>query len=563
MRFHSIFSGLLLAVSLNAQPFLENVGTKIMADGTPRLEAPTFGTGSYFRTHFASSMPRVELRAPARLSDFVVDGHLELSLRAYIELVLANNTDVAIQKLSIETRKNAITRALARFDPTVVASFRATRTVSPTSSELEGAQTLSQLTQPLNLSYQQTLDTGTSYSIGFSGNKRSTNSSFATVNPSINSALNFSVTQPLLRNFGRYPNRLQVMVAQSRLKQSRYNVEDQLLRLLAQAENAYWSAIAARENLRVNQQALELSEAMLKRAERELELGAISPLDIFQPQQDRASREIFVTQSIYQLRQALDELRRQIGADLDPDFRNMPIVLTEPVMPPSEEETVDPEQMVEIAYRRRPDLKSTLQNLDIDNLNFDMAKNSLKPDLSLSLNYSSSGLGGNVYEFAGGRQGTLLRIIPGGLGDALNQVFGFDFPTYGFTLSLRLPIRDRRAVADLADAVVSKRLDALRTRSLEQQIRLEVLNAVNRLESSKARVKLAKTSLEFSQKRVDAEQKKYDLGVTTIYFLLDAQNRLAEAQSDLVTQAAQYRRNLTNLLRVTGQLLEERGVVVQ
>ena len=140
---------------------------------------------------------------------------------------------------------------------------------------------------------------------------------------------------------------------------------------------------------------------------------------------------------------------------------------------------------------------------------------------------------------------------------------GFDYPTYGFSLNLRLPIRDRRAVADLADAAVSKRMNTLRARSTEQTIRLEVLNAVNQLESSKARVKLAKTSLDFSQKRVDAEQQKYDLGVTTIYFLLDAQNSLAASQSELVTQASQYRRNLTTLLRVTGQLLEQRGVVVR
>jgi len=155
-----------------------------------------------------------------------------------------------------------------------------------------------------------------------------------------------------------------------------------------------------------------------------------------------------------------------------------------------------------------------------------------------------------------------FRPIPGGLSDALNQVFGFNFPTYGFALSLRLPIRDRAAVANLADAAVSKRLNSLRARQVEQQIRLEVLNAVNNVESSRARLKLAQLSVDFAQKRLDAEQKKYDLGVTTIFFLLDAQNRLAEAQSQLVTEASQYRRNLTNLLRVTGQLLRERNVVV-
>jgi len=324
--------------------------------------------------------------------------------------------------------------------------------------------------------------------------------------------------------------------------------------------------IEARENLRVAEENLRLNEALLKRSERELELGAISPLDIYQPQQNLENARIALTQAQYRLEQTVDALRRQIGADLDPDFRHMPVVLTEPVLPPSEEETIDPEQMVEAAYRLRPDFKSALESLQIDDLSYEAVRNRLRPDLSLTLSYSSSGLGGRIFEFVQepgfGRPSVPTGTIPGGLGQALEQIFGFDFPTYSFTLSLRLPLRDRRAVADLADVAVSKKANMLRAQSLEQDIRLEVLNAVSQVESSKARVKLAQTALEFSRKRLEAEQKKYDLGVTTIFFLIQAQNDLVAAQSQVVTQATLYRRNLVNLLRVTGQLLEERGVVV-
>jgi outer membrane protein TolC len=435
--------------------------------------------------------------------------------------------------------------------------------VSPTSTQLEGADVLSALSQPLDFSYNQSLDTGTSYSLGFGGVKSSTNSQFRTVNPSIDASMDFSASQALLRNRGRRVNRLTVMVAQTRFHQSRYNLQDQILGILAFAENTYWSVIEARESLRVNEEALRLNEALLKRAERELELGAISPLDIYQPQQNRASAEIFVTQATYRLAQSLDALRRQIGADLDPDFQTMPIVLTEPVLPPDDNETIDPESMVELAYKSRPDLMSVAQNVKIDDLNYDIAKNDLRPDLSLGVFYSSKGLGGNVGIFDNSEPPILIGVSPGGLGDALGQIWRFNYPTYGFSLTLQLPVRDRRAVANLADAAVSKRLDTLRIRQAEQDARLEVLNAVNQLEGSKARVKLSQTQLDFSQKRLEAEQKKYDLGVTTIFLLIQAQNDLASAQSDLVTQAAQYRRSLTSLLQVTGQLLERRGVTVQ
>jgi outer membrane protein len=553
MRIHLFLTGLFCTLSLGAQDL---------------LKVPTFPSPDYFREVFAVPAPRVELRPPARLGDFVADGKLEISLRGYLELVLANNPDIGIQRLSVETQKNAITRAFARFDPAVVASFRSTRTVTPTNDVLSGAATLNQLQQPLSFDYQQTLETGTQYSVGFSGNKTSTNNAFATFNPALTARMNFSFTQPLLRGRGSYVNKLPVMIARSRLRVGQYNMEDQLMRLLALAENAYWSVVEARENLRVRQEALALAKAVLERNQRELELGAISPLDIYESQQNYSNAEVFVSQARYRLEQMEDALRRQMGADLDPDYREMPIVLTETVLPPTDETTIDKEAMVETAYRKRPDLKAVLQNLDIDDLNYQTAKDEMLPDLSLNGTYTSSGRGGTFFQrtnvFAGdGTSSTVVQTIPGGINDALSQVFGFNYPIYGFSLNLRLPIRNRRAAADLADALVSKKLNALRARSTEQTVRLDVLNAVSQLESSKASVKLAQVALDFSQKRVDAEQKKYDLGVTTIFFLLNAQQALTQAQADLVTQSTQYRRNLTNLLRVTGQLLEERGVVVQ
>lgn len=555
MRYSSALLSLVLTVSLCAQDYLANPKKKILKDDTPILEAPTLGTRDYFRAHFSNPMPEISLRGPARLPDFLVDDHLELSLRGYLELVLANNTQIAIQKLLIEPQTNAITRAFATFDPTVSTSFRATRIVNPTATELEGANVLSRLNQVGTFSYNQTLETGTRYSAGFSGGRQTTNSQFATVNPSLDASFDVSVTQPLLRNRGRKVNLIPVMVAKTRLKQSKYNLEDELLSLIATAEDAYWAVVDARENLRVNQDALELAETTLKRYERELELGAISELDIYRPQQDKATREILVTQARYRLLQTLDALRRQMGADLDPDFQHVPIVLTEPVMPPENEPTIDSEEMVRAALQRRPDLMSIATAIEVNELDYKSAQNQLLPDLSLSLNYSSNGLGGNTF-----RNG---MMIPGGLGDAINQVFTYDFPTYGFVLSLQLPVRNRRAIANLADAAVDKKLNTLRQRNTEQTIRLQVLNAVNQLESSKARVILSQTSLDFARKQLEAEQKKYDLGVTTIFFLLDAQNVLAEAESDLVTQASAYRRNLTNLLELTGSLLEERGVVIQ
>jgi outer membrane protein TolC len=118
-------------------------------------------------------------------------------------------------------------------------------------------------------------------------------------------------------------------------------------------------------------------------------------------------------------------------------------------------------------------------------------------------------------------------------------------------------------VADYADATVQKRLDSLRVRQSEQQIRTEVLNAISQVENSRASVDLAKIAADLAQKRVEADQKRYDLGTITLFFLLDSQNSLTQAQSELVNNSVQYRRNLLNLLQRSGTLLQERGITLK
>jgi outer membrane protein TolC len=168
----------------------------------------------------------------------------------------------------------------------------------------------------------------------------------------------------------------------------------------------------------------------------------------------------------------------------------------------------------------------------------------------------------NVFD-VNGNSSTITQIAPGGPGDSLNQLFGFGYPVYGMGLRLRLPIKNRQSSADMADALVTKRRDALQVRGQQQQVRLDVLTAVNQLNASHEGVDLAIKSRDFAQKRLDAENKKYELGTSQIFLVLQAQTDLINAESNLVIQIINYKRNLLALLQATGQLLEERGVVLQ
>jgi outer membrane protein len=567
MRIHQSLVVTFLAVAVAATGFAQTplaspapqyvVEPEKKKDNADLLDAPLLPTKGWFRTRFDTPSTRVELQPIQRISDFVVNDRLELSIRDYIQLVMLNNTDIAIQRLNVEIPRNAITRAFSPFDPTLTTSFNSRRVRNPITNQLQGGDTaVSTLTQPFNANYTQLLPTGTIFTSGFSADKTSTSDRFAVYNPALRSNMAWSFSQPLLRDRGAVIQKLPITIARSRLRQSEYQMRDQVMRTLAQAENVYWSAVSARENLALQQKFLELRDAALKRAQRELELGALSPLDIYQPQAEFASAEVAVIQARYQLAQQEDALRRQIGADLMPDYRQVPIELTEPVSPPTAGPNFDREESVARAMQFRPDLRAVNQSLDIDDLRIRQATNSLRPSVNLVGGYTAQGRGGNFLMPNG-------SVVPGGLGDAFSQMFGFGFPVYTFGLQMNLPVRDRRAAADLADATVQKKLDSLVVRNVEQLTRLEVLTAINQVEASAASVKQALIARDFAQKRFDAEQKKYDLGTTVLFFVLDAQTQLNRAESDLLNQSINYRRNLVQLYRTTGELLDRHNVTLQ
>lgn len=534
----------------------------------------SFPKPNYFRETFAKPVTHVELRPPVRLADYVVEGKdgkkLELSLHSYLELVMANNTDISVSRLTVQTSQNAITRAFAPFDPLATARWTTTRSTTPASDALQGAATLQTLQQPANFQWQQLLPSGTQYNVQFFGQKISTNSGFQNFNPALNASLAVNFTQPLLKNRGTYVNRLFIMSARSQLRVTEYSLKDRVISLIGDAENAYWDVVLARETLRVQESSLDLSNQALTRARQELDLGAMSPLDIFNPEQQVATAEIGVSQARYTLLQREDALRHQMGADLDPSIRLLPIALTETVSLPGEAPPVNADREIERALRSRQDLKAANQLLDVDDLGIKTATNNLRPDLSLVGGYTSQGRGGiftprqNNTLFADPTLSlTNFSPVPGGFNDALGQLFGFGYPIYYFGLQLRMPIRNRAAAADMADALVSKKHDALQVRNTEQGIRLDILTAVNAIESSKASIKLSKVALDFSNKYLDAEKKKYELGTSTIFFVLQAQTAVVNAESAVVQNTIAYRRNLLNLSRRTGELLEERGVAIQ
>jgi outer membrane protein len=547
---------------------LRTLGISILLATGTFAQTSSFPKPNYFRQAFQSTSTKVDLRDPVKLKDFVIDGKLVLSLRNYLELVMANNTDVQVTFLTLETPRNNITSAFGVWDPTAQASFSSSRSTQvPTNPANSQNATLGSVTknlnQPLQLAYNQALDTGTNYSMTFNGSKTSSSNSRSSYNPSLSSNLQFSVTQNLLRGRGRYINRLPVMQAQSSYRKAEFNLRSSLLTWVQTAERAYWSVVSARENVKVQEKARETSKANLDFVQQQLDLGAVSPLDIFNPQGQLASADLALSQSRFSLQQAEDGLRHQIGIDLDPTLRTLPIELTEPVDITTETMDLDPEKAVRRALDNNPSIRAVMQSLDIDDLGIQSADNGLRPQLQFTAAYTSAGQGG-IYN---GSQSVLIGgspvLVPGGLGDALSQMFGFGYPTYLGRLTLTLPIRSRTAAMSLANSLVAKKTDALNLRNVQQSTRLSVLNAITNLRGAIESLKLAKTQEDLQHKNYDAEVQKYQLGTDINQNVVIALQSWVVAQSAVVTAQVNVRTSILNLYTQTGELLDQRGIVVK
>jgi len=508
----------------------------------------------------SSQKPLAQLPAPEGLQDHVANGKLVLTLDDSIRLALANNTDIHIDHAQIDFALDRVQRAHSRFDPLATSAFSDSRAKSPAISLVQGTTSiLDTLSQSFGLGYSQTFQTGTNLQASVSGNKSATNSNLAFVNPSLSTNVQFTLTQPLLRNFGFFPNRAPILIAQSNLKQARANFIVEVNNIILQVVGDYWSVILARDNLEVQRKSLEEAQKSYDHDKKALSLGALPPLDIYRSESQVASRRVGVIQAEYELKQRADIFRRDLGADLDPNIRALDLDLTDQPAPAGELPGMDIATALSRALANRPEFDIAREQLASDELSIRLAHNNLKPDLQLSGFYSGNGVAGNEFN---------LNTTPPqlssstGFGDSFSQTFHFTYPAYGASLSLNLPIRRHSAQANLADALVGRSRDQYQERRINQSITLEVTNAVHALEQAKLSMEAAKVATDLARDTLHADERKYELGAEPVFFVLDAQTQLAQAELNLIQSQVNYQLAVAQLDHATGDLLDHHHVQI-
>ena len=485
---------------------------------------------------------------------------VELSLDDAVQQALENNLSVQISRLGRQSSTFALSAARRVYTPNLVLDTNLQESLSPAESQLDGASQNERDNLNYNLRFEQLLPFGANYSVQFNNNRLATNSQFFTFNPRYRSTLNAQVTQPLLQNFRADPQRRQIVVSQNGERQAGHDFERSVLDVLRDVQNAYWDLVFAIRNHEVEVQSLDLARDLLRNNQVQVEVGTMAPIDVLQAEAEVAAREEALILAEEAIRQTEDVLKALIR---DPDAPGFWDDQLRPLDAPSVEDyEVEVEDAIRVALQRRPEVRSQRVQLDTNEYDVRFFRNQTLPQVDLVGLVQLTGVGGTQL-LREGFFGPTVETIPGGYGDALSQMSGFDYRDWQVGLSFSYPIGPDAAHAQHAQAQtdVTQQREAIRQQ--EVLIAQEVRTAVRQVQTNRRRIDASRVARELQEASLDAEQKKFEVGMTTSYFIVQAQRDLAQARANELQAIIDYNKAIVAVERAQGTLAERSRVTVR
>jgi len=496
------------------------------------------------------------------LSSLMKDGKLGLTEADAIRLVLENNLDVVADRYDPLLSQYDIERGYALFDPRLSFTLSAGRTTNPQSNIVtSGVAALRNLNEQANFTFSQLFQTGTRYSIQYNNFRQSSNNLRNLLNPFLSSGLTATVSQPLLRNFGFLPNRRPILIARNNREISDHIFAQRLIALVNQVQTLYWNMVFAREDIKVKQRSLDLATKTNEDNKRQVEIGTLAPIEVVKSESEIANRKEELIRAQFLLEQYDDQMKKYVSSFSDLSKITAAIDPTDKTLSPADFKDFDLAQAVSYAIEARPEIKQLKKDVENQEINARYFRNQLLPSVNLDLTYGTSALAGQNRIFL--PDGSFILGPSSGWNDNLSTLFSRDFPSYSAAVTVEIPITNRAGKADFARANFAKYQAEKRLSALEQLIALEVRNAHTELEMNRARIEAASKSRELAERNLDAEQKKFQLGTSTIRFVLEEQRNLAVAQSNEVRALVDFTKAKNNLDRAVGKTLEVHSIRIE
>jgi outer membrane protein TolC len=538
----------------------------------------------YLRNQWRRDIPESEaLRVPHPVTR---DANVqEVTLKEAIALALENNPGIAARRLEPPRVETGVLQAQSQFDPQLLAEVESHQSTTPNVNSLSETQVTNVDERFANFHVLKTFRTGTQVSVDSLNERLDNSSTFFTLRPQYQPALNFSLIQPLLRGFGWDFSYLVVRVAEQTADAAVYQYEADLANFVTEVIAAYWNVVRAREQLRVQRESKALADRTVVENEARVRVGLLPPVSVLEAQADAKSREEQVLIAENQVAVSHQRLAQLVF--FRPDGTFVPRTLEPIEMPEAEELRVDVDRGLETALAERPEVHASAHTIRARQLNERIAENGLLPRVDLVGSYgvnalsgrqgttpdsffSRTDLGGCTPVIVAGQ--TLGFSCPGQLAlspfrgdraDAYDRLVSNDYRSYSFGVQVQVPFSNALARSQYAERRIARDQAELDHRELLSRVTLEVRQAAADVVSTRQRIDTSRIARELAAENLRQQEKRHEVGMATTKDLLDFQTQLTTARQDEVQANIEYALSVARWRRAQGELLAHYQIVIE
>ena len=579
--------------------------------------------GSVIASYRAGQVPEARLANSSRLESLMRAGNIYLSVQDAIALALENNLDIAIQRYgpeiadvalmqaeagsfargvstsvtagpssasvsssgtSLGSNQNASSQASAasstavgssvlsssgpsipNLDPVLATSASWAHATTPESSSfVTGTTNLIQRQVLSNVAVQKSFLSGSTVSLGLNNNASSNNNFHNDFNPATTSSLGISFSQHLLQGFGWAVNSRQIHIARNNREVADLTFKLQVVTTVASVMELYWDLVSFNRNVKVAQDAMASAQRLYQDNQRQVQVGTMAQIEVVRAEAQIASAEQSLVLARMQVLQQETILKTALSRNglASPAVADAHIIPTDQILIPDVEPISPIQDLTAMAISSRPELAQSRIQLTNQQLTIRGSKNSLLPTLDAVASVSNGGLAGDINTLAppAGSVRSNNPFFVGGYGSVLSQIFSRDFPNYSVGFNLNIPLRNRAAQAQVINDQLTLRQQQLGLQRLENQVRVDVQNAIIGLTQARAQYQAATKVHALQAQTLDSEQKKLELGASTVYNVIADQQALEASEFSEVQAQAAYAKAKVELDRATGQILTHQSI---
>jgi outer membrane protein len=491
---------------------------------------------------------------------------VQLTLEEAVKFALDRNLDISVQRLNPQINDIAYASIQTVYHPSVTSTLAAQSNTNPSTTTISGSQSAGQ-------AVSTTLDTynggiaqsvpwgGGSFSVQLNNSRSTTTNLTSFYNPTFNTNWSGSYVQPLLRNFKIDSTRQQLQVTKLNRDISDVQLRATITNTLSNVRNAYWDYVFATEAVEVAQQSLDLATKLVQDNQTRVEVGTMAPIDVVQAQSEQATRRQALVTAQSTKRTAELALKRLIvSGTSDPNWNAELDPVDRPEFQPV---NIDLEGAVRRALSQRTDLEIVKKNMESNDVTLRFLRDQMKPQADLVATYGYVGLGGRQLLTDGtGINRTVTGSLPGGYVDALQSLFRTAFPRWTVTMNFSYPLGLSQQEASVARARVQLNQIQAQVKQVELQVATDVTNAGIQAQNTAEAVQAAQAARELAQKKLEAEQSKFEVGMSTNYFVVQAQRDLSDARNSELRAILNYRKSLVELERLQETTLQNLNITL-